>query len=154
MAMRNAARYVSRRLSSGVRNLIEEEKSAENMYIKIKKSEHEKLQKLASKAETLSNEVHNLRKELQSLSEECEKLATANKSLMVCPPILSCQLLWYTTLMHDFPVFLQEDRSSSPMFGGYAFHVGVLLGIPYLSYIYSREAKAEQVRQLRRNSQF
>ncbi|XP_068660857.1 uncharacterized protein At2g27730, mitochondrial-like [Aristolochia californica] len=46
MAARNAARYVSRRLSSG-KILSEEEKAAENVY--IKKTEQEKLEKLAHK---------------------------------------------------------------------------------------------------------
>ncbi|XP_068663652.1 uncharacterized protein At2g27730, mitochondrial [Aristolochia californica] len=46
MATRIAARYVSRRLSSG-KVLSEEEKAAENVY--IKKIEQEKLEKLARK---------------------------------------------------------------------------------------------------------
>ncbi|OVA06027.1 hypothetical protein BVC80_1707g137 [Macleaya cordata] len=45
--MRNAARYVSRRFSSGGKILSEEEKAAENIY--IKKLEKEKLEKLARK---------------------------------------------------------------------------------------------------------
>ncbi|WCJ41835.1 copper ion binding [Euphorbia peplus] len=47
MATRMAARYVSRRFSSGGRVLSEEEKAAENIY--IKKMEQEKLEKLARK---------------------------------------------------------------------------------------------------------
>ncbi|KAK9126369.1 hypothetical protein Scep_015215 [Stephania cephalantha] len=47
MAARIAARYVSRRLSSGGKILSEEEKAAENIY--IKKMEQEKLEKLARK---------------------------------------------------------------------------------------------------------
>ncbi|XP_059627643.1 uncharacterized protein At2g27730, mitochondrial [Cornus florida] len=47
MATRIAARYVSRRLSSGGKILSEEEKAAENVY--IKKIEQEKLEKLARK---------------------------------------------------------------------------------------------------------
>ncbi|KAL0389984.1 UNVERIFIED_CONTAM: putative protein, mitochondrial [Sesamum calycinum] len=46
MATRIAARYISRRLSSG-KVLSEEEKAAENVY--IKKKEQEKLEKLARK---------------------------------------------------------------------------------------------------------
>lgn len=46
MATRIAARYISRRLSSG-KILSEEEKAAENIY--IKKAEQEKLEKLARK---------------------------------------------------------------------------------------------------------
>ncbi|XP_010685998.2 uncharacterized protein At2g27730, mitochondrial [Beta vulgaris subsp. vulgaris] len=45
MAGRIAARYVSRRFSSGGKVLSEEEKAAENVY--IKKMEKEKLEKLA-----------------------------------------------------------------------------------------------------------
>ncbi|CAA2960819.1 uncharacterized protein At2g27730, mitochondrial-like isoform X2 [Olea europaea var. sylvestris] len=45
MATRTAMRYVSRRLSSSGRVLSEEEKAAENVY--IKKKEQEKLEKLA-----------------------------------------------------------------------------------------------------------
>ncbi|CAA3000102.1 probable beta-1,4-xylosyltransferase IRX9 [Olea europaea subsp. europaea] len=45
MALRTAMRYVSRRLSSNGRVLSEEEKAAENVY--IKKKEQEKLEKLA-----------------------------------------------------------------------------------------------------------
>ncbi|XP_015058558.1 uncharacterized protein At2g27730, mitochondrial isoform X1 [Solanum pennellii] len=45
MAARNAFRYVSRRLSSSGKVLSEEEKAAENVY--IKKMEKEKLEKLA-----------------------------------------------------------------------------------------------------------
>ncbi|OWM73649.1 uncharacterized protein At2g27730, mitochondrial [Punica granatum] len=47
MAMRIAARYVTRRLSSNGKVLSEEEKAAENVY--IKKMEQEKLEKLARK---------------------------------------------------------------------------------------------------------
>ncbi|KAG6436100.1 hypothetical protein SASPL_100982 [Salvia splendens] len=47
MATRMAARYISRRLSSGGKVLSEEEKAAENVY--IKKMEQEKLEKLARK---------------------------------------------------------------------------------------------------------
>ncbi|PIA28236.1 hypothetical protein AQUCO_07200111v1 [Aquilegia coerulea] len=47
MAARIASRYVSRRLSSGGKILSEEEKAAENVY--IKKTEQEKLEKLARK---------------------------------------------------------------------------------------------------------
>ncbi|XP_062171209.1 uncharacterized protein At2g27730, mitochondrial [Alnus glutinosa] len=47
MAMRMAARFVSRRFSSGGKVLSEEEKAAENVYIKRK--EQEKLEKLARK---------------------------------------------------------------------------------------------------------
>ncbi|KAL1558237.1 hypothetical protein AAHA92_08727 [Salvia divinorum] len=47
MAIRMAARYVSRRLSSNGKVLSEEEKAAENIY--IKKMEQEKLEKLAQK---------------------------------------------------------------------------------------------------------
>uniref|UniRef100_F6HHF6 Uncharacterized protein n=2 Tax=Vitis vinifera TaxID=29760 RepID=F6HHF6_VITVI len=47
MATRIAARYVSRRLSSSGKVLGEEEKAAENIY--IKKAEQEKLEKLARK---------------------------------------------------------------------------------------------------------
>ncbi|XP_043717874.1 uncharacterized protein At2g27730, mitochondrial [Telopea speciosissima] len=47
MASRIAARYVSRRFSSGGKILSEEEKAAENVY--IKKTEQEKLEKLARK---------------------------------------------------------------------------------------------------------
>ncbi|KDP34402.1 hypothetical protein JCGZ_12683 [Jatropha curcas] len=47
MATRMAARYVSRRFSSGGKILSEEEKAAENVY--IKKTEQEKLEKLARK---------------------------------------------------------------------------------------------------------
>ncbi|KAL7084817.1 hypothetical protein ACP275_14G245400 [Erythranthe tilingii] len=47
MATRIAARYVSRRLSSNGKVLGEEEKAAENIY--IKKKEQEKLEKLARK---------------------------------------------------------------------------------------------------------
>ncbi|KAK2980178.1 hypothetical protein RJ640_007268 [Escallonia rubra] len=47
MAMRNAFRYVSRRLSSSGKIFSEEEKAAENIY--IKKTEQEKLEKLARK---------------------------------------------------------------------------------------------------------
>ncbi|GFQ03259.1 uncharacterized protein at2g27730 mitochondrial [Phtheirospermum japonicum] len=47
MASRIAARYVSRRLSSSGKVLNEEEKAAENVY--IKKMEQEKLAKLARK---------------------------------------------------------------------------------------------------------
>ncbi|OVA10002.1 hypothetical protein BVC80_1751g169 [Macleaya cordata] len=47
MATRIAARYVSRRLSSSGKVLGEEEKAAENVY--IKKIEQEKLEKLARK---------------------------------------------------------------------------------------------------------
>ena len=47
MASRLAVRYVSRRLSSSGRVLGEEEKAAENVY--IKKIEQEKLEKLARK---------------------------------------------------------------------------------------------------------
>ncbi|CAM8964193.1 hypothetical protein QQ045_003613 [Rhodiola kirilowii] len=47
MATRIAARYISRRLSSGGKILSEEEKAAENVY--IKKMEKEKLEKLAQK---------------------------------------------------------------------------------------------------------
>ncbi|KAJ4970094.1 hypothetical protein NE237_003193 [Protea cynaroides] len=47
MAVRIAARYASRRLSSGGKILSEEEKAAENVY--IKKIEQEKLEKLARK---------------------------------------------------------------------------------------------------------
>ncbi|KAI3461287.1 hypothetical protein Pfo_017950 [Paulownia fortunei] len=47
MATRIAARYVSRRLSSSGKVLSEEEKAAENVY--IKKVEQEKLEKLARK---------------------------------------------------------------------------------------------------------
>ncbi|KAM3303136.1 hypothetical protein CQW23_26823 [Capsicum baccatum] len=47
MAARNAFRYVSRRLSSSGKVLSEEEKAAENVY--IKKMEKEKLEKLARK---------------------------------------------------------------------------------------------------------
>ncbi|XP_050219448.1 uncharacterized protein At2g27730, mitochondrial [Mercurialis annua] len=47
MATRLAVRYVSRRFSSGGRMLSEEEKAAENIY--IKKIEQEKLEKLARK---------------------------------------------------------------------------------------------------------
>ncbi|KAL2924390.1 hypothetical protein RDABS01_023619 [Bienertia sinuspersici] len=45
MAGRIAARYISRRFSSGGKVLSEEEKAAENVY--IKKMEKEKLEKLA-----------------------------------------------------------------------------------------------------------
>ncbi|KAI7992022.1 Uncharacterized protein LOK49_LG12G01685 [Camellia lanceoleosa] len=47
MATRIAARYVSRRLSSSGKIFSEEEKAAENIY--IKKIEQEKLEKLARK---------------------------------------------------------------------------------------------------------
>ncbi|XP_021901426.1 uncharacterized protein At2g27730, mitochondrial [Carica papaya] len=47
MAAKIAARYVSRRLSSSGKILSEEEKAAENVY--IKKIEQEKLEKLARK---------------------------------------------------------------------------------------------------------
>ncbi|KAJ8506807.1 hypothetical protein OPV22_007693 [Ensete ventricosum] len=47
MAARIAARYVARRLSTGGKVLSEEEKAAENVY--IKKMEKEKLEKLAHK---------------------------------------------------------------------------------------------------------
>ncbi|KAH6836782.1 copper ion binding protein [Perilla frutescens var. hirtella] len=48
MATRIAARYISRRLSSGSGKILsEEEKAAENVY--IKKMEQEKLEKLARK---------------------------------------------------------------------------------------------------------
>ncbi|KAK6144199.1 hypothetical protein DH2020_021019 [Rehmannia glutinosa] len=47
MATRIAARYISRRLSSSGKVLSEEEKAAENVY--IKKMEQEKLEKLARK---------------------------------------------------------------------------------------------------------
>ncbi|PPS04276.1 hypothetical protein GOBAR_AA16391 [Gossypium barbadense] len=47
MATRMAARYMSRRFSSGGKVLSEEEKAAENVY--IKKTEKEKLEKLARK---------------------------------------------------------------------------------------------------------
>ncbi|KAL8479879.1 hypothetical protein ACS0TY_026203 [Phlomoides rotata] len=47
MASRIAARYVSRRLSSSGKMFSEEEKAAENIY--IKKMEQEKLDKLARK---------------------------------------------------------------------------------------------------------
>ncbi|XP_009595302.1 uncharacterized protein At2g27730, mitochondrial-like isoform X1 [Nicotiana tomentosiformis] len=47
MAARNAFRYVSRRLSSSGKVLGEEERAAENVY--IKKVEKEKLEKLARK---------------------------------------------------------------------------------------------------------
>ncbi|CAA0841314.1 Uncharacterized protein - mitochondrial [Striga hermonthica] len=47
MASRIAARYISRRFSSGGKVLSEEEKAAENIY--IKKMEKEKLEKLARK---------------------------------------------------------------------------------------------------------
>ncbi|XP_051120588.1 uncharacterized protein At2g27730, mitochondrial [Andrographis paniculata] len=47
MAARIAARYISRRLSSSGKVLSEEEKAAENVY--IKKMEQEKLEKLARK---------------------------------------------------------------------------------------------------------
>ncbi|XP_047968024.1 uncharacterized protein At2g27730, mitochondrial-like [Salvia hispanica] len=47
MATRMAARYISRRLSSSGKVLSEEEKAAENIY--IKKMEQEKLEKLAQK---------------------------------------------------------------------------------------------------------
>ncbi|CAM8886401.1 unnamed protein product [Rhodiola kirilowii] len=47
MATRIAARYISRRLSSGGKILSEEERAAENVY--IKKLEKEKLEKLAQK---------------------------------------------------------------------------------------------------------
>ncbi|XP_057472524.1 uncharacterized protein At2g27730, mitochondrial [Actinidia eriantha] len=47
MATRISARYVSRRFSSSGRVLSEEEKAAENVY--IKKIEQEKLEKLARK---------------------------------------------------------------------------------------------------------
>ena len=50
MASRVAARYVSRRLSSSGKVLGEEEKAAENVY--IKKIEKEKLEKLARKGPT------------------------------------------------------------------------------------------------------
>ncbi|RAL45996.1 unnamed protein product [Cuscuta campestris] len=49
MAARNALRFVSRRFSSG-KVLSEEEKAAENIY--IKKMEREKLEKLARKGPT------------------------------------------------------------------------------------------------------
>ncbi|KAK6936220.1 hypothetical protein RJ641_033250 [Dillenia turbinata] len=47
LALRNASRISSRRFSSGGRILSEEEKAAENVY--IKKTEQEKLEKLARK---------------------------------------------------------------------------------------------------------
>ncbi|CAA0833804.1 Uncharacterized protein - mitochondrial [Striga hermonthica] len=47
MASRIAARYISHRFSSGGKVLSEEEKAAENVY--IKKMEQEKLEKLARK---------------------------------------------------------------------------------------------------------
>ncbi|KAG6470407.1 uncharacterized protein At2g27730, mitochondrial-like [Zingiber officinale] len=47
MAAKIAARYVARRLSSGGKVLSEEEKAAENVF--IKKIEKEKLEKLAQK---------------------------------------------------------------------------------------------------------
>ncbi|KAG6415176.1 hypothetical protein SASPL_122580 [Salvia splendens] len=47
MATRMAARHISRRLSSSGKVLSEEEKAAENIY--IKKMEQEKLEKLAQK---------------------------------------------------------------------------------------------------------
>ncbi|XP_024017035.1 uncharacterized protein At2g27730, mitochondrial [Morus notabilis] len=47
MASRIAARFASRRFSSGGKMLSEEEKAAENVY--IKKTEREKLEKLARK---------------------------------------------------------------------------------------------------------
>ncbi|KAL8217132.1 hypothetical protein R6Q57_023969 [Mikania cordata] len=47
MATRQFARYVSRRFSTGGKVLGEEEKAAENVY--IKKTEREKLEKLANK---------------------------------------------------------------------------------------------------------
>ncbi|CAH1452418.1 unnamed protein product [Lactuca virosa] len=47
MATRQMVRYVSRRFSSGGKVLGEEEKAAENVY--IKKTEREKLEKLAQK---------------------------------------------------------------------------------------------------------
>ncbi|XP_021278295.1 uncharacterized protein At2g27730, mitochondrial [Herrania umbratica] len=47
MATRMAVRYISRRFSSGGKILSEEEKAAENVY--IKKIEQEKLEKLARK---------------------------------------------------------------------------------------------------------
>ncbi|XP_010926875.1 uncharacterized protein At2g27730, mitochondrial [Elaeis guineensis] len=47
MVARIAARFVMRRLSSGGRVLSEEEKAAENVY--IKKTEQEKLEKLGQK---------------------------------------------------------------------------------------------------------
>ncbi|KAJ4724833.1 Copper ion binding protein [Melia azedarach] len=47
MATRIAARQVTRRFSSGGKILSEEEKAAENIY--IKKTEQEKLEKLARK---------------------------------------------------------------------------------------------------------
>ncbi|WOL17732.1 hypothetical protein Cni_G26525 [Canna indica] len=47
MAARIAARYISRRLSSGGKVLSEEEKAAENVF--IKKMEQEKLEKMGRK---------------------------------------------------------------------------------------------------------
>ncbi|CAI9271730.1 unnamed protein product [Lactuca saligna] len=49
MAAKQAFRYMSRRLSSSGKILSEEEKAAENVY--IKKTEKEKLEKLARKAQ-------------------------------------------------------------------------------------------------------
>ncbi|KAK1429205.1 hypothetical protein QVD17_11410 [Tagetes erecta] len=49
MATRQFVRYVSRRLSTGGKVLGEEEKAAENVY--IKKTEREKLEKLANKGQ-------------------------------------------------------------------------------------------------------
>lgn len=49
MATRQAVRYVSRRFSSSGKILSEEEKAAENIY--IKKTEQEKLEKLARKGQ-------------------------------------------------------------------------------------------------------
>ncbi|CAH1436686.1 unnamed protein product [Lactuca virosa] len=49
MAAKQAFRYMSRRLSSSGKILSEEEKAAENVY--IKKTEREKMEKLARKAQ-------------------------------------------------------------------------------------------------------
>ncbi|OVA19984.1 hypothetical protein BVC80_1449g2 [Macleaya cordata] len=117
MVMRTAARYVSRRLSSSVRNLIVEEKAAENVC--IKKSEHEKLQMLARKAKASSNEIDNLVKRLQRLSKKCKKLKSKMRE--------------------------EDERYTTPILASFGFRFGVSLGMPYWGYIYWKEYKGEEV---------
>ncbi|XP_030520928.1 uncharacterized protein At2g27730, mitochondrial [Rhodamnia argentea] len=81
MATRIAARYVSRRLSSSGKILSEEEKAAENVY--IKKMEQEKLEKAARKGpkpeETSGGSVTDAKASASSASGSSSEKASTDK---------------------------------------------------------------------------
>uniref|UniRef100_A0A7N0UXV0 F1F0-ATPase inhibitor protein n=2 Tax=Kalanchoe fedtschenkoi TaxID=63787 RepID=A0A7N0UXV0_KALFE len=78
MATRIAARYISRRLSSSGKILSEEEKAAENVY--IKKVEKEKLEKLARKGPVVEDKPSTVSGGSDALTDAKPTASTSSTS--------------------------------------------------------------------------